>query len=130
MTSQVSYAAFDDEAFEMALALTGHVNPDPSVIAACRRCLPSPPTDGFFFADEVATIIAIFRLHADWETRKTLLRTVGREVDRWGGFAAMRAVHDEVRHQCPSGEPRSGEVEQWHPAELECAWDGVGQWRW
>ena len=60
-------------------------------------------------------------LTTDWPT----VRAIGEQMHAAGGLALMQAVYTAVRAKAPW----KGGDDDPHPAELDVAWDGVGDWR-
>jgi len=90
-------------------------------------------TVGFQHADEAAELIRILRCQKALTTDRPKVRAIGERLHKRGGFKAMQSTAMEVRNQFPTGERFSDEPESdngWHPAEIDQAWDGVGEWRW
>ena len=86
-----------------------------------------PPTPGFVYAKQAAELIEILRADLTRDERHKRIRAIGTSIAEVGGFGAMQEVAAEVRWQFPRGE---GGEDGWHPALIDCHWDGIAGWRW
>jgi hypothetical protein len=83
--------------------------------------------------DELRSIadrcLALAKNGNGYKSNKAAYRTLGTEADDMGGIEAMRHVYYGVVEMWEGGDfPRS--PDDFHPSELQAAWDGVGEWHW
>jgi hypothetical protein len=101
------------------LDLLGLSETEPSV----SEVRTEPP--GFRRASEVREMLAILRRGEALTSERQKIIEIGKRLNASGGFSAMVATAQELRRQFPSGE---GGEDGWHPAEIDYAWNGIGQW--
>lgn len=76
---------------------------------------------------DVDKLIEILRRRTALKSERKTVREIGERINKEGGFSAMVDTCMQIRKRFPNGE---GGENGWHPAEIEAAWDGIGDFRW
>jgi hypothetical protein len=84
-----------------------------------------PPRHVTYLEKLTEELISILRTGHALTTGRARMAEIGNSLNELG-LNAMRQVAADIRSRFPGGE---GGANGWHPAEIDYAWDGIGDWR-